>query len=147
MKRAQRRDVQAAIVAKDAQAEAAVRADAAMAAQAAAPKSNPKATKCPELRGNISFVEGVKKVWCLKCKKYENYTGWPNHCADKHPVDGPAIEKDEGADRPGLRAAGAGGAVSRKEAKRAAPGRRQKAPSDDQGTQKTKKASVAPKER
>ena len=60
----------------------------------------------------------------------------------------PAIEKDEGADRPECRAAGAGGAASRKrEAKSAAPGRRQKAPSEDKGTQKTKKASVAPKEK
>ncbi len=148
MKRAQRRDVQAAIAAKDAQAEAAARADAAKAAQAAAPKSNPKATKCPELRGNISFVDGVKKVWCLKCKKYENYTGWSNHCAEKHPVDGSAIEKDGGADRPERHAAGAGGAATRKkEAKGAAPGRRQKALSGDKGTQKTKKASVAPKEK
>ena len=58
-----------------------------------------------------------------------------------------SAEKDEGADQPGQRAAGAGDAVSRKkEAKRAAPGRRQKAPSKDQGTRKTKKASVAPKE-
>ena len=34
-----------------------------------------------------------------------------------------------------------------REAKSAAPGRRQKAPSEDKGTQKTKKASVAPKEK
>ena len=85
---------------------------------------------------------------CIRDRKYENYTGWSNHCAEKHPVDGPAIEKDEGADRPGRRAAGAGGAASRKrEAKNAAPGRRQKAPSEDKGTQKSKKASVAPKEK
>ena len=147
MKRAQRRDVQAAIAAKDAEAEAAAQADAAKAAQAL-PKLNPKATRCPELRGNISFVEGVKKIWCLKCKKYENYTGWSNHCAEKHPVDGTAIAKDEGADRPERHAAGAGGAATRKkEAKGAAPGRRQKALSGDKGTQKTKKASVAPKEK
>ena len=77
-----------------------------------------------------------------------NYTGWSNHCAEKHPVDGPATENDEGADRPGRRAAGAGGTASRKEeAKIAAPRRRQKAPSKDQGTRKTKKASVAPKEK
>ena len=109
---------------------------------------NPKATKCPELRGNISFVEGVKKIWCLKCKELQNYTGWSNHCMEKHPVDGQAIAKDEGADRPGRHAAGAGGAAARKEeAKGAAPGRRQKALSGDKGTQKTKKASVAPKEK
>ena len=59
-----------------------------------------------------------------------------------------AIAKDEGADRPGRRTVEAGGAASRKEAaKTAAPGRRQKAPSGDKGTQKTKKASVAPKEK
>ena len=145
--RAQRRDVQAAIAAKDAQAEAAAQADAAKAAQAP-PKLNSKATKCPELRGNISFVKGVRKIWCLKCKEPVNYTGWSDHCTKKHPVDGPAIEKDEGADRPGRRTVEAGGAASRKEAaKTAAPGRRQKAPSGDKGTQKTKKASVAPKEK
>ena len=145
--RAQRRDVQAAIAAKDAQAEAAAQADAAKAAQAPA-KLNSKATKCPELRGNISFVKGVRKIWCLKCKEPVNYTGWSDHCTKKHPVDGPAIEKDEGADRPGRRTVEAGGAASRKEAaKTAAPGRRQKAPSGDKGTQKTKKASVAPKEK
>ena len=38
-------------------------------------------------------------------------------------------------------------ASRKKEAKGAAPGRRQKAPSGDKGTQKTKKASVAPKEK
>ena len=109
---------------------------------------NPKATKCPELRGNISFVEGVKKIWCLKCKEPVNYTGWSNHCTEKHPVDGQAIAKDEGADRPERQAAGAGGAASRKkEAKGAAPGRRQKALSGDKGTQNPKKASVAPKEK
>ena len=63
-------------------------------------------------------------------------------------MDGAATDKDNGADRPGLRAAGAGVTVSRKkETKRAAPGRRQKAPSGDQGTQETKTATVAPKER
>ena len=60
----------------------------------------------------------------------------------------PVIANDEGADRPGRHAAGAGGAASRKkEAKGAAPGRRLTAPSGDKGTQKAKKASVAPKEK
>ena len=59
-----------------------------------------------------------------------------------------SAEKDEGADQPGQRAAGAGDAVSRKiDAKKAMPGRRQKGPSGDQGTQNTKKAGVAPKEK
>ena len=63
-------------------------------------------------------------------------------------MDGPATEKDKGADQPGHRAAKAGDTASRKkEAKRAAPGRRQKAFSGDKGTQNTKKASVAPKEK
>ena len=67
---------------------------------------------------------------------------------EKHPVDGQAIAQDEGADRPERQAAGAGGAASRKkEAKGAAPGRRQTVLSGDKGTQKTKKASVAPKEK
>ena len=111
IKRAQRRDVQAAIAAKGAQAQAAAQADAAKAAQAP-PKLNRKATKCPELRGNISVINGVRKILCLKCKMNVNYSGWSNHCTEKHPVDGPATENDEGADRPGRRAAGAGGAAS-----------------------------------
>ena len=94
------------------------------------------------------MVKGVKKIWCLKCKEPVNYTGWSDHCTKKQPVDGPAIGKDEGADRPGRRTVEAGGAASRKEAaKTAAPRRRQKTPSGDKGTQKTKEASVAPKEK
>ena len=81
-------------------------------------------------------------------KEKVNYTGWPDHCARKHPVDGVATEKGEGADRPGHRGARFGDAVPRKkEAKGAAPGRRQKASSGDQGPQNTKKARVAPKEK
>ena len=58
------------------------------------------------------------------------------------------VDLGESFPTPERRAAGAGGAASRKrEAKSAAPGRRQKAPSEDKGTQKTKKASVAPKEK
>ena len=87
-------------------------------------------------------------IWCLMYKEKVNYTGWPDHCTGKHPLDGPATEKDEGTDRPGHRAAGAGDAVSRKiDAKKAMPGRRQKGPSGDQGTHNTKKARVAPKEK
>ena len=88
------------------------------------------------------------------CKSYRSASRqelsneWSDHCTKKHPVDGPAIENDEGADRPGRRTVEAGDAASRKEAaKTAAPGHRQKAPSGDKGTQKTKKASVAPKEK
>ena len=65
MKRVQRRDFQAAIAAKDAQAEAAARANTAKAAQAQAaapPKLNANAKRSPELRGNISVINGVKKI-------------------------------------------------------------------------------------
>ena len=115
MKRAQSRDVHAAIAAKETQAETAARAAAAKAAQAQAaapPKFNPKETKCPELSGSISAINRVKNIWCLKSKENVNCTDWSDHCARKHPVDSPATEKDEGADRPGHRAAGAGDAVS-----------------------------------
>ena len=88
------------------------------------------------------------KIWCAKCNENVNYTVWSDHSARKHPVDGTATGKDEGADRPGHRAAGVGDAVSRKkEAKGAASGRRQKDSSGDQGTQSTKKAKVEPKEK
>ena len=80
------------------------------------------------LNKKLSFENGAKR-----CKGV--------HCVDLG-------ESFPGADRPGRHAAGAGGAASRKkEAKGAAPGRRQKAPSGNKGTQKTKKASVAPKEK
>ena len=65
--------------------------------------------------------------------------------------------KDDATDRLGHHAAMVGDAVStqkepkhgyrKKEASRAAPGRCQKASSGDWGTQKTKKARVAPKEK
>ena len=105
MKRAQSRDVHAAIAAKETQAETAARAAAAKAAQAQAaapPKFNPKAKKCPELRGKISVINGVKKIWFLKCKKNVNYTGWSDHCTGKHTVDGPATKEDEGAIDPDI---------------------------------------------
>ena len=63
--------------------------------------------------------------------------------------------KYDDTDRPGHLCAGVGDAVStqkepkdgysKKEAKRAAPGRRKNASSGEQGTQKAKKARVAPK--
>ena len=72
-------------------------------------------------------------------------------------VDDDSERKDDDTDRPGHLCAGVGDAVStqkepkdgyrKKEANGAAPGRRQKASSGDQGTQKAKKARVAPKEK
>ena len=79
--------------------------------------------------------------------------------SNEHPVDGPATEKDEGADRPGHRAAGVGDAVStqkqpkqgcgNKEAKSAAQQRRQKDSVGSKGKPNVKKADtkVAPKKK
>ena len=96
------------------------------------------------------------------------YGGWSDHCSRRHSVKGSDAEerskdddfnkrKDDDTDRPGHHCAGVGDAVStqkepkhgyrKKEASRAAPGRCQKASSGDWGTQKTKKARVAPKEK
>ena len=67
----------------------------------------------------------------------------------RHPSDGE--RKDDDAGQPkgsdaGLLCAGISDAVpTQKEAKAAAPGRRQKASSGDKGAQKAKKAKVAPK--
>ena len=112
--------------------------------------------------------DGVPTIWCLKCKEDVNYGGWSDHCKRRHPVQGSDADelgkvdddserKDDDTDRPGHHAAGVGDAVStrkepkdgyrKKEAEGAAPGRRQKASSGDQGTQKAKKARVAPKEK
>ena len=118
--------------------------------------------------------DGVKKIWCLKCKEDVNYGGWSVHCSKHHLVQGSDADelgkvddnngerKDDDTDQPqgsdaGHLCAGIGGVVStqkgpkdgynKKEAKGAAPGRHQKACSGDRGTQKTKKARLAPKEK
>ena len=46
--------------------------------------------------------------WLIKPLHGEASRGW-----SKHPVDGPAAENDEGADRPERHAAGAGGAATK----------------------------------
>ena len=95
-KRAQCGDVVAAIAAKDAQAEAAAATrDAQAAAVRAHPahasrdnatqKMNPKATRCPELRGAITFSDGQKKIYCKECKHDVSYVGWGQHCSRQHP--------------------------------------------------------------
>ena len=72
----------------------------------------------------------------------------PRTCAAESKIAAEDIQRfqyRQTVDRPGRRTVEAGGAASRKEAaKTAAPGRRQ---AGDKGTQKTKKASVAPKEK
>ena len=90
----------------------------------------------------------MKQVWCLKCKEDVNYTAWSDHCDRRHNEqnkDGDGKDDGKGDAKPkdGKPKDGKG----KKEAKAAAPGRRQKALSGDKGTQKTKKASVAPKEK
>ena len=164
MKRAQRGDVKAAIAAKEAQEAAAATAKAAKVAQAAAAaqlKVPSKVRKGLDIRGDVYTDAGAKKVWCLKCKKGINYSGWSTHCSEHHPVQSSDVDKlgkvdddDDGVRKDddtgqlkcsdaGLLCAGISDAVStQKEAKAAAPGRRQKATSGDKGA---KKARVAPK--
>ena len=164
MKRAQRGDVKAAIAAKEAQEAAAATAKAAKVAQAAAAaqlKVPSKVRKGLDIRGDVYMDEGVKKVWCLKCKEGFNYSNLSAHCSKRHPVQGSDVDElgkvvadDDGARKDddtgqlkcsdaGLLCAGISDAVStQKEAKAAAPGRRQKATSGDNGA---KKARVAPK--
>ena len=165
MKRAQRGDVKAAIAAKEAQEAAAATAKVAKAAAAAQLKATPKARKGLDIRGDAYMDGKVKKVWCLKCKEGFNYSNWSAHCSKHHPLQSSDVDelgkvddedndgerKDDDAGQPkgsdaGLLCAGISDAVStQKEAKAAAPGRRQKASSGDKGAQKAKKARVAPK--
>ena len=165
MKRAQRGDVKAAIAAKEVQEAAAATAKVAKAAAAAQLKATPKARKGLDIRGDAYMDGKVKKVWCLKCKEGFNYSNWSAHCSKHHPLQSSDVDelgkvddedndgerKDDDAGQPkgsdaGLLSAGISDAVStQKEAKAAAPGRRQKASSGDKGAQKAKKARVAPK--
>ena len=154
----------AAIAAKEAQEAAAATAKAAKVAQAAAAaqlKVPSKVRKGLDIRGDVYTDAGAKKVWCLKCKKGINYSGWSTHCSEHHPVqssdvdklgkvddDDDGVRKDDGIGQlkcsdAGLLCAGISDAVStQNEGKAAAPGRRQKATSRDKGA---KKARVAPK--
>ena len=87
-KRAQRGDVVAAIAAKDAQAAATAakgaNAKAAHLRDNATQKKHPKASICPELRGDISFKDGQKLVYCKGCKGDYSYAGWAHHCEKHH---------------------------------------------------------------
>ena len=98
----------------------------------------------------------------MKCKEGFNYSNWTAHCTKRHPLQSSDVDelgKVDGEDDDGVRkdddtgqlkcsdagllCAGISDAVStQKEAKAAAPGRRQKATSGDKGA---KKARVAPK--
>ena len=153
------------IAAKEAQEATAATAKVAKAAAAAQLKATPKARKGLDIRGNAYMDGKVKKVWCLKCKEGFNYSNWSAHCSKHHPLQSSDVDKlgkvddedndgerkDDDAGQPkgsdaGLLSAGISDAVStQKEAKAAAPGRRQKASSGDKGAQKAKKARVAPK--
>ena len=48
-------------------------------------KKHPKAQICPELRGDISFKDGQKLVYCKGCKENYSYAGWAHHCGKHHP--------------------------------------------------------------
>ena len=108
LKRAQRGDVVAAIAAKDAQAAAtaAQGANAAHLRDNATQKKHPKASKCPELRGDISYTDGQKLVYCKGCKQNYSYAGWADHCAKHHPqhskVNGEAHADDGDKDDDGV---------------------------------------------
>ena len=77
LKRAQRGDVVAAMAAKDAQAAAnaakEANAKAADSRDNATEKKHPKASKCPELRGDISYKDGQKLVYYKGCKQDYSY--------------------------------------------------------------------------
>ena len=70
LKRAQRGDVVAARAAKDAQAAAnaakEANAKAADSRDNATEKKHPKASKCPELRGDISYIDGWAEARLLQ---------------------------------------------------------------------------------
>ena len=88
LKRAQRGDDVAAIAAKDAQAAAnaaqEANAKAADSRDNATQKTHPKASKCPEFRGDISYKDGQKLVHCKGCKQNSSYAGWADHCGKHH---------------------------------------------------------------
>ena len=108
LKRAQRGDVVAAIAAKDAQAAAtaAQGANAAHLRDNATQKKHPKASKCPELRGDISYTDGQKLVYCKGCKQNYSYAGWADRCAKHHSqhskVNGEAHADDGDKDDDGV---------------------------------------------
>ena len=110
LKRAQRGDVVAARAAKDAQAAAnaakEANAKAADSRDNATQKKHPKASKCPELRGDISYTDGQKLVYCKGCKQNYSYAGWADHCAKHHPqhskVNGEAHADDGDKDDDGV---------------------------------------------
>ena len=65
-------------------------------------KKHPKASKCPELRGDITYTDGQKLVYCKECKQNYSYAGWADHCAKHHPqhskVNGEAHAGDKDDD-------------------------------------------------
>ena len=57
-----------------------------------------QSSKCPELRGDISYTDGQKLIYCQECKQNYSYAGWADHCAKHHPqhskVNGEAYADD-----------------------------------------------------
>ena len=124
--------MQAAIAAKEAQEAAAAEANAAKDA-AAPPKPR---SKFSELRGAVSFKNGVKKVWCLKCKEDANYSSWSDHCRRHHANVDEQSKDDDGKDGDGntvSKRKKPGDGNGKKEAKAAAPEHCRKDSSGDKG--------------
>ena len=134
--------MKAAKTTEEAQEAAAATAKVAKAAAAAQLKATSKGRKGIDFRGDTYMDGKMKKVWCLKCKEGFNYTNWSAHCSKRHPLQSSDVDelgKVDDEDNDGERKA------TQKKAKTAAPGHRQKATSGDNGSQKAKKARVAPK--
>ena len=83
--------------AKDANAEA---AEATSSQDSAAQKTHPKAVRCPQFRGEITYIDGQKKIFCKKCKHTVSYNGWGQHCTAHHSEnDSNDMEKDDDGDQ------------------------------------------------
>ena len=91
-KRALNGDVLAAIAAKEAGAKSPplnpaaedANAEATSSQESATQKTHPKSVRCPEFRGDITCVDGQKKIFCKKCKHSVSYNGWGQHCTAHH---------------------------------------------------------------
>jgi hypothetical protein len=59
-------------------------AEATSSQESATQKTNPKAVRCPEFRGDITCVDGQKKIFCKKCQHTVSYNGWGQHCTAHH---------------------------------------------------------------
>ena len=103
LKRAQRADVVAAIVAKDAEAADVAANDANAEANAlrenATPQQHLKSAERPGLRGDITSRDEQQFIFCKECNKETSYAGWSTHCiTHDSKVNGIANADDGGKD-------------------------------------------------